>query len=67
MSGFKFEIYEGKKGFWSKAAYRWRLVAGNGEVVAHGEGYSSKYNAQRAVQTVADGILSAEVVDLTRT
>lgn len=58
MAG-KFEIYEAKDGF------RFRLKAGNGEVVATGEAYSSKAAAIKgteAVQRAADG---AKVVDTT--
>jgi uncharacterized protein len=59
MAG-KFEIYKDAKG-----EYRFRLKAGNGEVVAVGEGYATKsgaINGTEAVQRAADG---AEVVDLT--
>ena len=41
MAG-KFEIYEGKDG-----KFRFRLKAGNGEVVANGQGYSSKAGAKK--------------------
>lgn len=59
MAG-KFEIYQDARG-----EYRFRLKAGNGEIVATGEGYASKAGAiggTEAVQRAADG---AEVVDLT--
>ena len=59
MAG-KFEVYEDKSG-----KFRFRLKAGNGEVVATGEGYATKSGAiggTEAVQRAADG---AEVVDLT--
>lgn len=59
MAG-KFEIYEDKSG-----KFRFRLKAGNGEVVASGEAYESKSGAIKgadAVQRAADG---ASVVDLT--
>ena len=59
MAG-KFELYEDKAG-----KFRFRLKAGNGEVVATGEAYESKRAAQagiEAVQRAADG---ATVVDLT--
>lgn len=59
MAG-KFELYEGKSG-----DYRFRLKAGNGEIVATGESYPTKAAAQKgidAVQRAADG---AKVVDLT--
>jgi len=43
-----FEVYEDQAGEW-----RWRMVAGNGRVVADsGEGYSSKSGARRAVRNV---------------
>jgi uncharacterized protein YegP (UPF0339 family) len=48
----KFEVYEDKAG-----KFRFRLKAGNGEVVATGEAYESK-----AVKRAA---AAAEVVDLT--
>lgn len=59
MAG-KFEIFKDAKG-----EYRFRLKAGNGEVVATGEGYASKSGAIKgteAVQRAADG---ASVVDTT--
>lgn len=59
MAG-KFEIYKDGRG-----EFRFRLKAGNGEVVATGEGYSTKAGAIKgteAVQRAADG---ATVVDLT--
>lgn len=58
MAG-KFEIYEDKAG-----KFRFRLKAGNGEVVATGEAYESKANAKRgaeAVQRAADGAAIVEV------
>ncbi|MGD8865397.1 MAG: DUF1508 domain-containing protein, partial [Anaerolineales bacterium] len=33
----KFEIYKDKKG-----QFRWRLLANNNQIIASGEGYSSK-------------------------
>lgn len=58
MAG-KFEVYEDKAG-----QFRFRLKAGNGEVVATGEGYTTRPAAHKgceAVQRAADG---AEIVDL---
>lgn len=57
MAG-KFEVYEDKSG-----KFRFRLKAGNGEVVAQGQAYDSKAAAIKgteAVQRAADG---ASVVD----
>jgi uncharacterized protein len=48
-----FEVYEDKAG-----KYRFRLKAGNGEVVAQGEAYETRDGARRgceAVQRAADG------------
>jgi uncharacterized protein YegP (UPF0339 family) len=58
MAG-KFEVYEDKTG-----KYRFRLKAGNGEVVASGEAYETKAAAIKgteAVQRAADGATVAEV------
>lgn len=58
MAG-KFEVYEDKAG-----KYRFRLKAGNGEVVAVGEAYESKAAAIKgteAVQRAADGASVVEV------
>lgn len=57
MAG-KFEIFAVKDGF------RFRLKAGNGEVVATGESYSTKAGAKKgaeAVQRAADGAEMVEV------
>ncbi len=57
-NGGKFEVYEDKAG-----KFRFRLKAGNGEIVAVGEGYDTKAAAQEgcaAVQRAADG---ADVVE----
>lgn len=59
MTG-KFELYEDKGGDW-----RFRLKAGNGEVVATGQAYASLAGAKEgcaAVQRAADG---ANVVEVT--
>jgi len=43
-----FEVFKDKADEW-----RWRMVAGNGRIVADsGEGYSSKSNARRALKNV---------------
>lgn len=58
MAG-KFEVYEDKSG-----KFRFRLKAGNGEVVANGEAYESRSGAHKgagAVQRAADG---AAIVDV---
>jgi uncharacterized protein len=58
MAG-KFEVYQDRAG-----KYRFRLKAGNGEVVAQGEAYESKESAKAgcgAVQRAADGAAVVEV------
>ena len=57
MAG-KFEVYEDQAG-----KFRFRLKAGNGEIVAVGEAYETKAAAKKgceAVQRAADG---AKIVD----
>jgi uncharacterized protein YegP (UPF0339 family) len=58
MAG-KFEVYEDKAG-----KFRFRLKAGNGEVVATGEAYETKAAAKsgcESVQRAADGASVVEV------
>jgi uncharacterized protein YegP (UPF0339 family) len=47
---WKFEVYADSAG-----KYRWRLKAGNGEIVASaGEAFASKQNAERAAENVKE-------------
>ncbi|WP_285724705.1 YegP family protein [Psychromicrobium xiongbiense] len=46
MSG-KFELYEDKAG-----AFRFRLKAGNGEVIATSQGYKTKKSALNGIDSV---------------
>lgn len=59
MAG-KFEIYTDKAG-----KFRFRLKAGNGEVVATGEAYESKSAAIKGTEAVQRAAQGAEVNDLT--
>lgn len=59
MAG-KFEIYTDKGG-----KYRFRLKAGNGEIIASSEAYESKASAQNGVKSVRTNAPGASVVDLT--
>ncbi len=52
----KFEVYKSKNG------YRWRLKAGNGEIVATGEEYTTKDGAVKGCESVARAAIEAEVV-----
>jgi len=54
-----FEVYADKAG-----KYRFRLKAGNGEIVASGEAYESKSNALRGVEAVQRAADGAKVVVL---
>lgn len=58
MAG-KFEVYEGKDG-----KFRFRLKAGNGEVVATGQGYATKAAAKKGVEAVQKAADGASVVDI---
>jgi len=53
----KFEVYK------SKSGYRWRLKAGNGEVVATGEEYDTKAGAKKGCEAVQRAAANAEIVE----
>jgi len=57
----KFVIYRDVRG-----QYRWRLIAGNSEIVATSEGYTTKYNAQRSAERVRQIAYLAVIVDNTK-
>lgn len=56
----KFELYTDKAG-----KFRFRLKAGNGEVVATGEAYESKAGVINGVEAVKRAAASAEIADNT--
>jgi uncharacterized protein len=58
MAG-KFELYKDARG-----EYRFRLKAGNGEVIATGEGYSSKAAAKNGIDSIKRNAPEAEIVEL---
>jgi uncharacterized protein YegP (UPF0339 family) len=58
MAG-KFEVYKDKAG-----EFRFRLKAGNGEIIAVGEGYTTKAAALSGVESVKKSAPDAAVVDL---
>ncbi|MEV6978805.1 DUF1508 domain-containing protein [Kitasatospora sp. NPDC093806] len=60
MAG-KFEVYEDAGG-----KYRFRLKAGNGEIVATGQGYASKDAAHKGVDAVRRAADGATVVDVAK-
>ncbi len=59
MAG-KFELYQDAAG-----KYRFRLKAGNGEIIAVGEAYESKSAAQNGIDSVKRNASDASTVDLT--
>lgn len=58
MAG-KFELYQDKGGDW-----RFRLKAGNGEVIATGQGYASKAGAQNGIDAVKRNAADAAIVEV---
>lgn len=58
MAG-KFELYQDKSGNW-----RFRLKAGNGQVIAVGEAYESKAAAQNGIESVQKNAPGASVIEV---
>lgn len=58
MAG-KYEVYKDKSG-----GYRFRLKAGNGEVIASSESYKTKASALNGIESVKKNAAS-DTVDLT--
>jgi len=56
----KFQIYKDRAG-----EFRFRLVAGNGQIIATGEGYSSKQACENGVSAVKRDAPNAPVEDHT--
>jgi uncharacterized protein YegP (UPF0339 family) len=55
----KFEVYKDKAG-----EYRFRLKAGNGEVIASGEGYSSKQACLGGIESVKKNASEAPIEEI---
>ncbi len=58
VSNPKFELYEDKAG-----EFRFRLKAGNGQVIATSEGYSAKASALNGIESVKENAPDAEIVN----
>lgn len=56
----RFELYQDKQD-----KYRFRLKAGNGEIIAVGEAYESKAGALNGIDSVRRNAAGAELVDQT--
>jgi len=59
MAG-KFEVYQDKKG-----QYRFRLKAANGQVIATGEGYSTKKACMNGIASIRKNAADAKLDDQT--
>jgi len=55
----KFEIYEDARG-----EFRFRLKAGNGEIVATGESYPTKDGAKKGVDAVKRAAAAAVIIEV---
>jgi len=56
----RFEIFKDKNN-----EYRFRLLAPNGEIIATGEGYSTKSNCKDGINNVKEYAPIAQIKDLT--
>jgi hypothetical protein len=54
----KFEIYKDKK-----SQFRWRLLANNNQVIASGEGYTSKAACKNGIESVRKNAPKADIDD----
>jgi len=55
----KFEVYRDKAG-----EYRFRLKAGNGQVIATSEGYKSKTSCMNGIESVKKNAPTAAIVEI---
>lgn len=53
--GSHFEVFPGS----DEDYYRWRLKAANGEIVAAGEGYTTRTDAHRGIEAACRAVLEA--------
>jgi uncharacterized protein len=61
-TGLTFEVYAD-----AKREYRWRLKAGNGQVIAtSGQGYKAKADCLHAIEVIRKGAAEARVEDLSK-
>lgn len=54
----KFEVYTDKKG-----EFRFRLKAGNGEIIATGESYKAKAGCMNGIESIKKNAPDAEIVE----
>lgn len=55
----KFEVYQDKKG-----AYRFRLKASNGQIIATGQPYKSRESCLHGIKAVKKNAVDAEIVEM---
>ncbi|MGM0771642.1 MAG: YegP family protein [Halobacteriota archaeon] len=55
----KFEIYTDNSG-----KYRFRLKARNGEIIATGQGYSTKAACIKGIESIKKNAVDAEIVEI---
>ncbi|MDZ4726583.1 MAG: YegP family protein [Leptospira sp.] len=55
----KFEVYKDKKG-----EFRFRLKAGNGEVIASSEGYTTKKSCLNGIESIKKNAADALIEEL---
>lgn len=55
----KFEIYTDKSG-----KYRFRFKARNGEIIATGQGYSTKSSCIKGIESIKKNAADAEIVEI---
>ncbi|WP_299221867.1 YegP family protein [uncultured Aquimarina sp.] len=60
MANPKFKITKRKNG-----EFQFNLHAGNGEIIATSEGYTSKQNCEKGIDSVVKNAPIAEIEDLT--
>ncbi|MDF1500614.1 MAG: YegP family protein [Anaerolineales bacterium] len=56
----KFQIYQDKK-----KQFRWRLLADNNQIIATGEGYTSKAGCKNGIESVKKNAPKADIEDQT--
>lgn len=56
----KFEVYTDKRG-----TFRFRLKAGNGQIIANGQGYKTKKSCLAGIASVQKNAVDAVIVDKT--
>jgi uncharacterized protein YegP (UPF0339 family) len=59
MAEAKFEVYKDVEG-----DYRFRLKAPNGEIIASGQGYTSKEHCLKGIESIKENAPTARIVEV---